>query len=242
MKECNKIKKLFGLYLYDKVTPAERAAIEKHIDKCKECADDLRSRQEVLEKLQPSSQIEDMPPKIQDGFAYSVYRKIAAESIQKRPRPVFLRQFILQPSLATIALIAGIGIGFLRFNPGTVMVGEPSSSIVKVDETDKKELRAASYVAEFLEREGMVYTYEPSYVVMDSASTTERPLSDIDPFMQDILRTNSRRRLEHANLIYSLGEHERALAAYQRLVDDHPNTNAATEAQGKISTILSVGI
>ena len=243
MKECDKIRDLFGLYLYNSVTPTERSSVEQHIDECEECADDLRSRQKVLEKIQPSSQPEDMPQRTQDRFARGVYRRIALESLQRRSRQSFLRRFVLQPSLAAVALAAGIGIGFLRFHPGTIIVGEPAPSVAQADETDRRELRAASYMEEFLERQGIsYYTREPGDTAVDGVSSTEQTSSDIDPFMQDRMLTDSRHRLEDANLIYSLGDAERALAAYQRLVDDHPDTDAAAEAQGKISVILNAGI
>ena len=51
MKECSKVKKLFGAYLYNNATPTERGAVEKHIKDCEECASDLQSRQAVLEEL-----------------------------------------------------------------------------------------------------------------------------------------------------------------------------------------------
>ena len=95
MKKCDKIKDLFGPYLYNSVTPAERAAVEEHIENCEECADDLRSRQKVLETLRLDLQTEEMPQKTQDNFAYNVYRRIAGESLQQRSRQVFLRRFIL---------------------------------------------------------------------------------------------------------------------------------------------------
>jgi hypothetical protein len=241
MRECDEIKDLLGLYLYDSATPTERAAVEEHIAGCERCADDLRSRQKVLKKLRSDSQPAEMPKRAQDTFAINVYKRIALESLRQRTRTP-LRSLILQPSLAAVALVIGIAIGFFRFSPVPVMVSESEPAVVKADETSKKEARAALYAKEFLERNGTAYEREPGYTAIDRVSTTEQPSTDLHHFIQDILLTDSQRQLEDANLIYSLGDHRRALAGYQRLVDRYPDTDAAVEAQGKIASILDNGI
>jgi hypothetical protein len=125
----------------------------------------------------------------------------------------------------------------LRFYPGPATIREPSSVAVRTDETNKRGLRAALYVEEFFRRQGTSYEREP--VVDSEPATTEQPSSDIDHLMQGMLLPDLRRRLEDANFInYSLGDHRRALAAYQRLVDYYPDTDAAMEARVKIRAIL----
>ncbi len=106
-------------------------------------------------------------------------------------------------------------------------------------EADKKELRAALYVEEFLSLQGIAHQREPGLVTVSTASTAERSSSSASRLIQDTLVPDSRRRLEYANFInYSLGDRMRALAEYQRLVDYHPDTDAAMEARGKIRVIL----
>jgi hypothetical protein len=236
MKECDKIKRLFGPYLYNSVTPAERAVVEGHIDKCEKCAEDLRTRREVLGKIEPDLQLGEMPQRTQDNFAWNVYRRIASDALQRRSRQIVLRRLVLQPSLAAVALVV-VAIGVLRFYPGPATIREPSSVAVRTDETNKRGLRAALYVEEFFRRQGTSYEREP--VVDSEPATTEQPSSDIDHLMQGMLLPDLRRRLEDANFInYSLGDHRRALAAYQRLVDYYPDTDAAMEARVKIRAIL----
>jgi|GEM_PF-1582807 len=242
MKECSKIKRLFGPYLYNSVTAAERAAVEEHINRCEKCADDLRSRQKVLEKVDLHSQLGEMPQRTQDNFAWNVYRRIASDSLRRRSRQIFLRRFVLQPSLAAVVLAVMV-IGVFIFYPGFSTVREPSRVAVRTDETDKRGLRAALYVEEFLRRQGTSYEREPGdagagKVVRAMRASSLRSSSDTDHLVQDMLLPDLRRRLEDANFInYSLGDRRRALAEYQRLVDYYPDTDAAVEARVKIRAI-----
>jgi len=240
MKGCNKVKRLFGSYLYNSVTPTERVAVEEHIGRCEKCADDLRSRRKVLEKLELRPQLDEMPQRIQDNFAWNVYRRIALDALRRRSRRVFLRRFVLQPSLAAVVLIISIAISIPRFYPGPATVHKPSPVAVRPDETDRRGLRAAFYVEEFFRRQGTSYERKPGYAEASSGVVTaERPSSDADHLMQGMLLPDLRRRLEDANFInYSLGDRRRALAEYQRLVDYYPDTDAAMEARLKIKGIL----
>jgi hypothetical protein len=244
MKKCNKVRRLFGPYLYNSVTPAERAAVEEHVDKCEKCAHDLQSRRRVLEKIELHPQFGEMPQKTQDDFAWNVYRRIALGVLRRRSRRIFLRRFVLQPSLATLVLVLGIAMGILRFHPRpATILREPSPVAVRTDETDRKGLREALYVEDFFRRQGVSHEREPSYAGVDvhysRLSTTKQPSSDADPMMRNVLLLDSRRRLEDANFInYSLGDRRRALAEYQRLVDYYPDTDAAMEARVEIRAIL----
>jgi hypothetical protein len=244
MEKCGKIRELFGPYLYNDVTPVERAAVEEHIAKCRKCANDLHSRRAVLEKLRTHSEPGEMPQRTGDDFAGNVYRRIASDVLKQRSRRVFLRRFVLQPSLAAAALAVVIAIGVFRLQPAPVTVGEPASTTAKADEAEKKELRAALYVEEFLRRQGTLREGEQGYDSTGSElSVAGQPSPDMSSLMRNMLSLDSRRRLEYANFInYSLREHRRALAEYQRLVDDYPDTDAAMEARGEIRAILDTGI
>jgi hypothetical protein len=248
MKKCYKIRNLFGPYLYNSTTPAERAAVEEHIDRCEKCADDLRSRRKILEKLKPNPQLGEIPQGTQEDFAWNVYRKIASDILRRRSRRVFLRRFVLQPSLAVLVVAVGITVGVFRFYPGPVTIHQPPPLASAADETDRKELRAALYVEEFFRRQGVTHKRDQGYTATDTAgqaihTSSLQPPQDVSYLMQDVLIPDSRRRLEYANFInYSLGDPRRALAEYQKLVDDYPDTDAAMEARGVITTILDTGI
>lgn len=240
MKECYKIEKLFGAYLHDDVTPVERAAVEEHIKTCEKCADDLKSRQKVMEKLKPPPLPTDALRKTQADFTSDVYRKIASDSMRQRSRQVFLRRFVLQPTVAVAALATVLVIGVTQFHPESNMEQKPAS-VAEVDETNQKELRAALHVKEFFKRQGVTHDGESGYVSTNRESAAEPLSSNVNYFVRDALLPNSQRKLEEANFInYSLGERGRALAEYQQLVDYYPDTAAAVEARERIKTILGV--
>ena len=84
MEKCDKIKSLFGAYLHNDATSAERAAVEEHITTCKECAVDLQNRQEELRQriLQAT---EELSPRQRKAFVLCRYSgmplKDAAENM-----------------------------------------------------------------------------------------------------------------------------------------------------------------
>ena len=241
MKECYKVKKLFGAYLYDNITPTERDTVESHIDECEECAHDLRSRQTVLKKIKPRPQPKAVaiPQKAQDDFALNVYRRIASDTLRKRSHQVFLWRFVFQPSFAALVLAIGIAIGFvwLSSSPDTIL--ELSPVATRTDETDKKEFRTALYEKEFFRRQGTSYESEPAYAAGSEVSASDSSSLNADRFIRNTLLPDSRRRLEEANFIYySLREPRRALAEYQWVVDYYPDTDDAREARRKIKTLL----
>jgi hypothetical protein len=243
MKECYKVRNLFGAYLYDDVTPTECAIVEEHIADCEECANDLRSRQKVLERLKPNPQPAEIPQMTQNDFAWGVYRRIASDTMKRRSRQIFMRRFVLQPAFAVVALAAILTVGVVQFRPDGKPIQELAS--VETDETSQKELRDELYLREFLERQGMVSGSEPGYVSASKTAIAEPLSPDTEYPMRDVLLNDSRRRLEEANFEanfynYSLGDPERALAEYQRLVDDYSSTDAAVEARERIRAIRGI--
>ena len=237
MKECDRVRGLFGSYIYGVITPGERTAVDNHIIDCENCASELESLQEILEKVGSDSQIGDMPQRMHDDFTRNVYKRIASDVLRRRSKQIFMRKFVLQPSLAGVVLAVVIAV--FRFHPGLVTVSEPSHTTVLTDETSKKELRASLAVKEFFGREGTPRKSETSYIGMREAPLTEPSSSDLDRLVQDL--PDSERLLQSADFInYSLGDRRRALAEYQRLVDYYPETDAAMEAKERIRAIQGV--
>jgi hypothetical protein len=235
MKKCDKVRGLFGSYIYGGMTPGERAAVDNHIKDCENCASELQGLQKILEKMGSDPQLDDMTQRMQDDFTRNVYKRIVSDVLRRRSKQIFLRKFVLQPSLAGIVLAVVIAV--FRFHPGLVTVSEPSHTAVLTDETSKKELRASLAVKEFFGREGTPRKPEMSYTVMREAPITETSSSDLDRFVQDL--SDSERLLQSADLInYSLGDRRRALAEYQRVVDYYPETDAGMEAKERIRAIL----
>jgi len=234
MKECDKVRGLFGSYIYGGTTPDERDAVDNHIKDCENCASELQSLQNILEKVNPDSQLDDTSQRTQDDFARNVYKRIASDVLRRRSKHIFLRKFVLQPSLAGVALVVAIAV--FRFYPGIATVSEPSHISVSVDENSKKELRASLAVKEFFGREGTLQESEMSYASMEKTPLPERSSSDLERFTQYL--PDSERLLQSADFInYSLGDRRRALAEYQRLVDYYPETDAAMEAKERIRSI-----
>jgi hypothetical protein len=240
MKKCDKIKGLFGAYLHDDVTSAERATVEEHIGNCGDCAADLHSRQKVLEILKPDPHIEDVPEKVQDDFSYNVYRRIAADSMKQRSRQVRMRRFVLQPAFAAAALSIVLIIGVLQFYPVKITITEPETRPLVADRRVSQERRAAKLEAkerEFFERQGILVDRE-EYTITGNVSTRARiPSKPNDP-SQDFQLSDSQRQLQYATFLdYSLEEPRRALAAYRQLVDEYPGTDAARQASRRIRAI-----
>lgn len=248
MKKCDKVRGMFGSYIYGGITPGERIAVDNHIKSCEDCASELRGLQKILEKMGSDPQLDDMPQTMQDDFTRNVYKRIASDVLRRRSKQIFLQKFVLQPSLAGVVLAVLIAV--FRFHPGLVTVNEPSHTPVLTDETSKKELRASLAVKEFFGREGTPRESAMSYVgipikigdsgtVVKEGPLTEPSSSDLDRFVQDL--SDSERLLQSADLInYSLGDRRRALAEYQRVVDYYPETDAGMEAKERIRAILGI--
>lgn len=237
MKECHKIKDLFGAYLHDDVTATERAALEKHIAVCEVCAADLKSRQKVMEKIVPQDQKFDMPQEMQDRFADNVYRRIALDTMKKRSRQISLQRFVLQPTFAVATLAVLLAIGVTQFRSGD-NAGKQTELIADAGEAKQKELRARLVLSEFFAEEEIPIKSESSSLEAVNVSNIKQSLSNSSYRVQGALR-----RLENANFVnYSLGDRKRALAEYQQLVEDYPGTDVATEAQGQIKTILGTKV
>ena len=237
MKKCDKVKDLFGAYLHDDVTSAERAAVEEHISNCEECTVDLQSRQKVLEMLKPDPQPDGIPQRTQDDFSRNVYKRIARDAMHQRSRQIRTRRFVLQPAFAAVALAAVLVIGVTQFHSGDGTIGK-LTAVAPADKAAQLELKGKELREKFLARQGMIPERETSYVTTDKVSVADRSSSGVSYRVQDALLPDLQRRLENANFIdYSLGDWKRALAKYRQLVDDYPGTDVAEEARGRMRAI-----
>lgn len=247
-KECKKVEKLFGAYIYNIVTPTERAYVEDHISKCPNCASDLFSRQAVLGTLKPYEEIREIPQRVQDDFALNVYKRIALDSLKRQSRRVHLQRYVLQPSFATLMIIFGLATFFLRMHPGqfVTVVKEPVPVVVKTEENAKKDIRASSYVDEFFQREGVEFKAQPAKPAKPAAKVADAKSKTLDeqkpsletPNLVSGLAPDPKSLLEEANFIhFSLGDRKRAMSQYQKLVDNYPNTEAAAAAGEMIKSI-----
>jgi hypothetical protein len=229
MKECYKVKDLFGPYIYDSVTPEERVAVEEHIRTCEECAADLKSRKEVLDKLKPSLNMGEMPQRTRDNFTCNVYKRIALDALKSRTRQVFFQRFVLQPSIAVVAMAIIAIFGLTQFNMS--FLNNNSYIADESEEADQKELRASLYMDEFFQNQGISHKQEPVYAGMSKADPTF-PV-EINENTQNLMMPVSQKRLEDANFInYSLGDRRQSLAEYQERIRSILDTNG--QLQNKV--------
>lgn len=268
MKECDKIKNLFGSYLYGDVTPDERIAVEDHIARCKKCAEDLRSRQEILKVIMPRPLPDRMPESAQDNFVWNVYRRIVGEALRQQPRQMFLRRFVMQPTIAALALAVGVAIGSFWLHPpaSTIMPG-PSIVTTGIEEPSKESSQPTVRVEGVTNQRKQTAFEQPSRIsqkvlvaksktpnvgspapttredkAIQMVSTTFTKRMDLTPevLLSNLQTLNLQDQLADADFInYSLRDPRRALAAYQRIVEDYPDTNAAADAKERINAILN---
>lgn len=245
--KCKKVEKLFGAYVYNAVTPTERAYVENHISQCPDCAKDLLSRKRTLEVFKPQEGDIGIPPVMDDRFALNVYKRIALDYLKRQSRKAYIQRFVLQPSFAVLIIAFSITTFFLRFHPGQVFIvtKEPTAVAIKTEEVEEKDLRASLYVDEFFQREGSSYKNEtkPAEPVKVAEAKSEdlkdeKPSPETPKLLASALTPDPKSLLEEANFLnFSMGDRKRALAQYQKLVDNYPNTEAAAAAGEMIKSI-----
>ncbi|MGB9595057.1 MAG: zf-HC2 domain-containing protein [Candidatus Poribacteria bacterium] len=239
MKHCYKVRNLFGPYLYNTITPEERAEVDDHIKTCQKCSEDLRTRRMALDKVgvyKADSKNIDID---QERFMWNVYKKIAEDTIRQKRRQVTIRKFILQPAIATVAIAIIVTFGVAKFRSDNIPdMNIPTASIQthkEVKEATKQIVKAKPMITE--------KTKQKSPVV--SKNETKKPKPAINQPKPDVLTakselSNSRDWLMDADFIYfSLGDSRRALSKYDMIIDRYPNTEAAREAQKRINAIIS---
>ena len=181
---------------------------------------------------------DDRAPEPGSDFVWDVYRRIAADSLKRRSRQVFVRRFVLQPSLAVALLVIGLTVGFQHYRPKTTPETTSLPVMTENQTANKQELRASLYLSEFFKRQGSGQAPAIAHASEVSVSHVQRPTS-VEGYLSSNSRIpDARRLLEDADLLnYSMKDRKRALAKYQRLVDNYPGTDAAQEAQSRIKGI-----
>ncbi len=252
MSKCYKVKNLFGSYIYNTITPEERAEVEEHVKTCQKCAEDLRTQQEALAMIRMPQSIDESALQLDEGrFMWNVYRRIALESMKRTSRQVTLRKFVFQPAIATVAIVFVMALVVTRFdNPEspdytfTPVASNTTTALPEIAElsAEIRESKQAGIERAFVEEES---PKPMDRIVAKGSATAKKKAESVIQTRPDFLLTqvrlsNSREWLMNADVInYSLGEPQRALSKYQMIVEHYPDTDAAREAQKRIKTILN---
>ncbi len=249
MKKCYKVKNLFGPYIYNIATDEERDIVESHIKTCNRCAEDLRTRQIILRKASSILPSESEVTIKDDRFTENVYRRLALEFLNRRSKQVFIQKYILQPSFAVTVIIIGIIFGLSRLNSPVLV----RSIEVQVPMAVKNRIYEQKVYAQAKANDKQIKPKVENKQYVESSKITTvlvnkgalaYPDTAIEPEKSDVTTSviqfdDSMERLTDANMInYSLGDRRRAIAEYQRIIDDYPNTNAAIEAQNLLKIIM----
>ena len=240
MKQCQKIKDLFGSYLYNTITPIERAKVEKHLQTCQECTEDLKTRRITLGKIGKYVADSESAEIDQERFMWNVYKKIATDSIRQKRRQIVVRKFVLQPAIATlaVALIISFVSVRLRLNDVPETIGNTSVALVQPSSENNKETKQIAKAKSMVVEK----TKHKNTVVAKKAN--EKPKSPLVQPKPDVLVTkaelsNSRDWLMDADFTYySLGDSRRALSKYDTIIKRYPDTDAAREAKSRIDSII----
>jgi len=250
MRQCYKIRNLFGSYLYNSISPKERAEVDNHIKTCQKCADDLHSQHKTLDKISVFTCVGDLQQIDQDRFMWNVYKRIASETIKRRSRSVFITRYVLQPAVATLVVVSVITIGVLRFNSNdNDLSPEISITSVELPHLVKRELQDNLFKGSELQlskKKTLVVATKPFSFrrvteeqtdIKKSTPITEQEKPDV--LVSKEMSSNSRNLLINADIInYSLKDPRKALSRYDMIVNYYPNTDAAQEAKERIKSIL----
>lgn len=240
MKNCYKVRNLFGPYLYNTITAEERAEVDAHIRTCQRCSEDLKTRRLALNRVEKYAIDSENAVVDQERFMWNVYKKIAEDSIRQKRRQIAIRRFVLQPAVAITAIVIVVfGIAKFRLsNVPEVPTNVPTASIHIKDEPKKETkhiVKAGSTANEKnKQRQPTIVKYE----TRKPKSTIIKPKPDVLTARSEL--SSSRDWLMDADFTYfSLGDSRRALSKYDMIIDRFPKTEAAKEAQKRIDEILS---
>jgi len=241
MRQCYKIKNLFGSYLYNSISPEERAEVERHVKTCHKCTEDLQTRRKALDKIGVYTYATDIPQIDQERFMWNVYKRIASETLKRRSKQVILMRYVLQPAVATLVIASIITIGTLQFRPQNYT--EPSSGIpiasIQTNNSIKKEAKQIIKETErqLSKKKTTVVTAKPSNTKKTAPIMKKQEKPDV--LVSNERSSNSRNWLMNADVInYSLKDPRRALSRYEMIIDYYPDTDAAQEAKKRIKSIL----
>jgi len=240
MKQCQKIRDLFGSYLYNTITLSERTEVEKHLQTCQECTEDLKTRHKALNKIGKYITNSENADVDQERFMWNVYKKIATDSIRQKRRQMVIRKFVLPPAIATLAVSLIISFVSVRFRSNEVpeTIGNTQVTSVQPSNEANKEtkqiVKAKPMIVEKTKRENTVIVKKAN----------EKPKSSFVQSKPDVLiskakSSNSSNWLKDADFIYfSLNDSMRALSKYEMIIKHYPDTDAAREAKNRIDTII----
>jgi hypothetical protein len=243
MLQCYKIRNLFGSYLYNSISSEERAEVEKHVETCHKCAEDLQTRRKALDKIRVYTQTTDLPQIDQEQFMLNVYKRIASETLKRKSRRVFVTRYVLQPAFATLVIVSVITIGALRFssNDNTELSNDISVTSIQLPSLAQKEAKQPN---PFKETEQQL-SKKKITVASIKPSEAKKPTPIKEQRKTDVLvskerSSNSRNLLMDADIInYSLKDPRKALTRYEMIINYYPDTDAAQEAKKRINSILN---
>jgi len=144
--KCENDKELLTLYMNNQLTPAESAAVEKHITDCAEC------RAELEASMQVWNQMEELPvpePSTNMQLKFNVmldmYKKEAAEKkrfslgIRQKLGQLFGFSPAFTMAYSVILIIAGVGVGVLINNHNNSTATPPEIAVLSKQVHDLKE-------------------------------------------------------------------------------------------------------
>jgi hypothetical protein len=247
MKQCQKIKDLFGSYLYNTITLNERTEVEKHLQTCQECSEDLKTRHKVLGKIGKYIADSENANVDQERFMWNVYKKIATDSIRQKRKQMVVRKFVLQPAIATFAVVLIISFVAIKFRSndafettGNIPVASVQSSKEANKETkqiilSKQIVKAKPMIIEKTKRENTTTVAKKANEKPKSSFVQSKP----DVLISKAKSSNSSNWLKDADFIYfSLNDSMRALSKYEMIIKHYPDTDAAREAKIRIDAII----
>ncbi len=107
MHNCEKINDLLGPYIYGDLSDDERAMVERHVESCRDCSDELRSLRETAAKLSTGLAAPDAR---WDEFARRLDKRLAAGETAPHKAQAFERR--LQWAAVAAVLVAALGVLF----------------------------------------------------------------------------------------------------------------------------------
>ena len=122
-------------YLLDSLEEDEQRSVERHLDECEDCREELRWLRPAIDLLPASVAQLDPPPELRERLLAEVRSEVARPAAtgparEKPARAGFLRGFLLRPAtgLAVVALIAA-GIAGYALNEGGTDSGDATTTV-----------------------------------------------------------------------------------------------------------------
>ena len=152
--ECDRLNKLYPLYVYDDVTDEERQLVNAHISGCEACATEVNELRKTLHVFRMESEV-SVPQHFTDELEKEVYKQVAAETVRTTRRNLvadLLERFLFRHAIAwgasiAVALVIGMLVGTLQFSrTGTQEIPVPTlASSVSPNERLKQHFQTQLY-------------------------------------------------------------------------------------------------